>query len=533
MVIKLLKCVFLIFLSASPIYSAYLPWPMFMNNPQRTGLFTPTNAERGTMDSARLFWMNGSISSLTSPAIGNIDTDDDIEIVVGGTDGKVYALKGADGSVKWSYNLGSSTYSSSPAIGDIDGDSAIEIVIGTQSGIVYSVKGDGSGIDWSTNINNELSSAPVIGNVDNDTNTIEVVVSYVDSTKCLKGSDGTLVWGAQTGAAGGMYIYSSPAIGNIDSNLTTTEVVVASNDSKVHALNGIDGTQIWEQITEPATVGSIPPQLLFTPTIKDIDNDGIIEVIVHHTYGIYSLVGLTGAQKWKNSGSGYGIVLTGIAVNEATAVGDIDGDSLSEVIIRFDAIRALEPITGSQAWNYVFSGEHTVGSNSIIADVDGDNKLEVIGVNHAGVVACLEGETGIEKWKWNQIGKDVHSTQAIGDIDGDGCIEIVGVSNYGPVYALRAECPQAIEEIRIIPQTFKVLQEKNKLTIIFNLLKNSNISINIFDLSGREKQKFILENLSTGQYKQIINTNNLDNGIYFIKLSIEGKTLSKKIVIIK
>lgn len=515
------------------IYSAYLPWPMFMGNPQRTGLFIPTIGERGTMDSVTVKWKS-NVSSLTSAAIGNIDTDAEVEVVVGGTDGKVYALKGVDGTVKWSYSLGGiiSTYGSSPAIGDIDGDSAIEIVIGAQNGKVYAIEGNGSTLLWSRTVRDEISSAPVIGDVDGNSSTIEVVVGTKDSTKCLNGADGTVLWATPTGLPAGSDIYSSPAIGNIDTNTATIEVVVACNDTSVYALNGIGGTVLWKAKTEAMGGGGTPPMLIFTPAIKDIDGDGTIEVVAYHIQGIYCFNGTTGAQKWKNNGYG---TLSGTGVNEATALADIDNDGRLEVLMRSGGVRALDEYAGTQLWSYVFPTHSNVGCNPVVADVEGDGLLEVIDANHVGWIACLEGEDRTVKWTFDVTSNDIHPTHGIGDIDGDGCIEIVGTGMYGPIYAIESPCPTAVEETGKTTDdiNIKFARSKNRLIVMFNLCKNANPKVTIFDICGREKKQVVIGNLTVGHYETSIDISSFNNGTYFARINLGDKILTKKLILIR
>ena len=71
-------------------------WLMFRHNNYRTGLSPLT----GNMDICGLDWYYTTGSKVySSPALGDIDGDGQLEVVVGSWDGKVYALNGVDGSL--------------------------------------------------------------------------------------------------------------------------------------------------------------------------------------------------------------------------------------------------------------------------------------------------------------------------------------------------------------------------------------------------------------------------------------------------
>ena len=89
---------------------------------------------------------------VSSPVLGDIDGDRDLEIVVGSEDDKVYAWHHDGTSVTgWPETTGSIVYSSA-ALGDIDGDGDIEVVVGSYDDKVYawdcSGTYDPSNIEW-------------------------------------------------------------------------------------------------------------------------------------------------------------------------------------------------------------------------------------------------------------------------------------------------------------------------------------------------------------------------------------------------
>jgi len=157
----------------------------------------------------------------SSPALGDIDGDGDIEVVVGSWDKKVYAWH-HDGSAVtgWPKTTGNSVYSS-PALGDIDGDGDIEVVVGSHGGKVYAWHHDGSDVTG---------------------------------------------WPKTTGSDVYSDVYSSPALGDIDGD-GDIEVVVGSNDNKVYAWdcfgtydsNNIEWGMFHHDINHTGLYGYVPP----------------------------------------------------------------------------------------------------------------------------------------------------------------------------------------------------------------------------------------------------------------------------------
>jgi len=105
---------------------------------------------------------------MSSPAICNIDNDDELEIVIGSDSGKVYCFDGdpSDGidegipyagdgpsqDVLWVYDAKSPIGISSPVVADIDLDGQLEVVIGDQEGHVHCISAGGRSVtgqaDW-------------------------------------------------------------------------------------------------------------------------------------------------------------------------------------------------------------------------------------------------------------------------------------------------------------------------------------------------------------------------------------------------
>ncbi|MCK4941194.1 PQQ-like beta-propeller repeat protein, partial [candidate division WOR-3 bacterium] len=204
----------------------------------------------------------------SSPALGDIDGDGDIEVVIGSWDNNVYALNGEDGSLLWSYPTGDGVRSS-PALGDIDGDGNLEVVIGSADNSVYALNGEDGSYLWSYPTGSSIFSSPALGDVDEDNN-LEVVIGSIDhNVYALNGEDGSLVWSYATNFG----IWASPALGDVDGD-GHLEVLVGSgtSDNNIYALNGEDGSFLWSYTTGDGVAAS--------PALGDIDGDGNLEVVI-------------------------------------------------------------------------------------------------------------------------------------------------------------------------------------------------------------------------------------------------------------
>jgi hypothetical protein len=369
-------------------------------------------------------WPKTTGESVTSsPALGDIDGDGDMEVVVGSYDDHVYAWHHDGSTVSgWPKKTGWCV-SSSPALGDIDGDGDIEIVVGSGDNNVYAWHHDGSTVSgWPKKTGSRVSSSPALGDIDGDGD-IEIVVGSADYKVYAWHHDGSTVsgWPKKTG----WWVHSSPALGDIDGD-SDMEVVVGSYDDNVYAWHH-DGSAVsgWPNKTGGDVYSS--------PALGDIDGDGDMEVVVGSSdHTVYA---------WHHDGSAVNgwPKTTGFNVGSSPALGDIDGDGDIEVVVGSgdDKVYAWHH-DGSAVTGWPKKTGDWVHSSPALGDIDGDGDIEVVvGSSDDKVYAWHHDGSTVNGWpkKTGNCVRSLRSSPALGDIDRDGDIEIVVGSGDNNVYA--------------------------------------------------------------------------------------------------
>ncbi len=242
----------------------------------------------------------------SSPAIGDID-DDGLSEVVFGTDSPAWIDGQAPDYSKatlWAMN-GDSTVvpgfpvttdqmiQSSPALGDIDNDGKLEIVVGTGDGIsgsgghkVHAWNGDGTPVSgWPQPTIENMPAPPALGDITGD-GVLDVVIGCGNGSGNCKQlyawqGDGSPVSGFRMQPIGFNYWTdnwlqdprSSAVLADYDGD-GVVEIMVAVEGSWGITIIEPDGTNNPDQ--SRMTNGG----LMSAPVIDDIDNDGKLETLV-------------------------------------------------------------------------------------------------------------------------------------------------------------------------------------------------------------------------------------------------------------
>ncbi len=271
--------------------------------------------------------------------------------------------------------------------------------------------------------------------------------------------------------------------------------------------------------------------------------------------------------------------LAGQAVGAVVAGdGDIDEDSYPDVMIGYPIVVCYgsngSSIVRTTPFNVSERFSDFGSSIAIDGDVNGDRTSDILmgGENHKnrdGIMVggacvylggsvidtvpsfCLEGET-----KWSQFG---FSVSYVGDYNGDGYDEAIVVApgypdttyeqlnRLGKVYVYSYKKIDAIKNRQepLDPESFHLKQNypnpfNPTTTIKFALPTQSQVTVTIYDILGREVKELVNDRLQAGYYHFSWNASMYATGVYFYRIvaqSLSGDRRSfvkvKKLLLLK
>ena len=221
----------------------------------------------------------GNFITGSTPAVGDMDGDDVPEIVVGSTDGRVYAYR-LDGSLLstfWPRQTRDWVYAS-PVLVDLNQDGYRDVVTTSGDGRLYAWRGDGVALPgFPVRVRGGIISSPAVADLDGN-GRLAVIFATLRGQVWAVDEHGVPLpgWPRDVGAP----IYSSPIVGDIDGD-GDQEVIVGAHDGALHGWhhNGIPIVD-W-----PLSTGD---WIVSTPALGDLDGDGKVEVAVgSYDQGVY------------------------------------------------------------------------------------------------------------------------------------------------------------------------------------------------------------------------------------------------------
>ncbi|MEJ2052269.1 MAG: FG-GAP-like repeat-containing protein, partial [Calditrichota bacterium] len=197
---------------------------------------------------------------------------------------------------------------------------------------------------------------------------------------------------------------------------------------------------------------------------------------------------------------------------------------------------------------------HTINNNVdyaqsvYAADVDGDGEMDVLSASsgqypYSSEIAWYknDGNENFTHYNITNSAKDAMSVYAI-DRDGDGDMDVLSASysdnkiawyeNLGPVGIGDKNSSKIPHKLFLYQNYPNPFNPSTKIT--FNLPRTSKVTLEIFNILGKEVATLVSGKLSAGSHSyQWSKTEGMASGIYLYRLEADGFVRTRKMILMK
>ena len=430
-------------------------------------------------------------------ACGPIDDDDDEnDLVFCSRSGDIYAMH-FDGEIIFNYH-DNTMFLFTPVLADINGDGTLETIAGSLFGKIYAISPNGQLLngfpfDVGGNFQTELAAADFNGD-----GTMEIVAGSQNGLLYVLGTGGTVLPGFPVQLNGP--VTGSPTITNTNRIVcsTPTHIYIISAEGNIIAMRNIDAN-----IAGGFALGDITS-----------DDNGLDIVGITNNGIIYALtdegVDLPGYP-----------VATGDNFVCPPLIANLDSDPQAEILVHsyVNSVYAFNS-DGSTLNGFPFANIYNGSTPATLVDFDNNNQIKLIMGHSNGVLMLNLRRDASELKPWITYRG---STLRQGSFASTGFVSNAEETNVPVMNALLGNYPNPFN-----PET----------TICYTTKAEAKARLEIFNIKGQKIRTLVDTVLKEGNHSIVWNgrddySREVASGVYFYRLSIEGKSYQHKMLLLK
>ena len=189
----------------------------------------------------------------------------------------------------------------------------------------------------------------------------------------------------------GLFVFSSVFVPYILPLRTQVSDILDEQQTETTLSNGVTPEIQWSRMTGGAVDSS--------PSVADVDGDGELEVLIRSDdYYLYCLDATNGMVEWK--------FYLGDVASTSPSIADIDADGQLEVVIPAGTLYCIDAALGQEEWSIPGNAY----SSACIADLTGDNRLEILFVDIIDEAVLCINSSGGQEWSTPDLNFTMHSS---------------------------------------------------------------------------------------------------------------------------